>query len=269
MVPFRQCKLTELLFSNSFPSPSTTYTHHRAATTIPQKAIMIVTADATGDFNATSQILRYSALAREITVPRIPSVSSTILSNARPGSSSSSTHSDSHSGASTPPSAAVMAELARLADEVAVLAFQIEDERERRAAAERGWAASEERVELVERQVREECWREMEQVIEMERGRWRGALEGELGRGEERVDRKIEILARGAIEDGEEEEERRDGGVDEPEGRSRLLEEENERLRARIELLEREKLCKTPCTGKKQRVFRSKKWEEVDLDASS
>ncbi len=40
---------------------------------------MIVTADPHGDFNATSQILRYSALAREIAVPRIPSITQTIL----------------------------------------------------------------------------------------------------------------------------------------------------------------------------------------------
>jgi hypothetical protein len=43
---------------------------------------MIVTADPHGDFNATSQILRYSALAREITVPRIPSITQTILAAA-------------------------------------------------------------------------------------------------------------------------------------------------------------------------------------------
>lgn len=40
---------------------------------------MIVTADPHGDFNATSQILRYSALAREVTVPRVPSITETIL----------------------------------------------------------------------------------------------------------------------------------------------------------------------------------------------
>jgi cell division septum initiation protein DivIVA len=43
---------------------------------------MIVTADPHGDFNATSQILRYSALAREVTVPRIPSITQTILTAA-------------------------------------------------------------------------------------------------------------------------------------------------------------------------------------------
>ncbi|KAL1874938.1 hypothetical protein VTK73DRAFT_10364 [Phialemonium thermophilum] len=81
MVPFRQCKLTELLFSNSFPSASS-YSSSTTTRRNPQKAVMIVTADPHGDFNATSQILRYSALAREITVPRIPSITQTILSSA-------------------------------------------------------------------------------------------------------------------------------------------------------------------------------------------
>lgn len=78
VVPFRQCKLTELLFSNSFPSPSS-LSQSQSIRRNPQKAVMIVTADPHGDFNATSQILRYSALAREVTVPRIPSITETIL----------------------------------------------------------------------------------------------------------------------------------------------------------------------------------------------
>lgn len=83
-MPFRQCKLTELLFSNSFPSPST-LAQSQSIRRNPQKAVMIVTADPHGDFNATSQILRYSALAREVTVPRVPSISETILqANAAP-----------------------------------------------------------------------------------------------------------------------------------------------------------------------------------------
>ncbi|KAK4232411.1 kinesin-like motor protein 9 [Podospora fimiseda] len=83
LVPFRQCKLTELLFSNSFPSASSSVSsaaRHRN----PQKAVMVVTADPVGDYNATSQILRYSALAREVTVPRIPSISQAILSGTAP-----------------------------------------------------------------------------------------------------------------------------------------------------------------------------------------
>ncbi|CAK7266526.1 hypothetical protein SEPCBS57363_002133 [Sporothrix epigloea] len=95
LVPFRQCKLTELLFSNSFPSASTAQSSqfgqsvHRNA----QKAVMIVTADPHGDFNATSQILRYSALAREITVPRIPSVTQTILGSTQTSSQQTSSSS--------------------------------------------------------------------------------------------------------------------------------------------------------------------------------
>ncbi|KAH9903956.1 P-loop containing nucleoside triphosphate hydrolase protein [Xylariomycetidae sp. FL2044] len=100
IVPFRQCKLTELLFSNSFPSASLTHSaiHRRA----PQKAVMIVTADPLGDFNATSQILRYSALAREVTVPRIPSITSTIL--ATPGGSTTEhvPYPELHPGCSSP-----------------------------------------------------------------------------------------------------------------------------------------------------------------------
>ncbi|KAI0485054.1 P-loop containing nucleoside triphosphate hydrolase protein [Xylariaceae sp. FL0804] len=79
LVPFRQCKLTELLFSNSFPSASNAHAANQRRA--PQKAVMIVTADPLGDFNATSQILRYSALAREVTVPRVPSLTATILAH--------------------------------------------------------------------------------------------------------------------------------------------------------------------------------------------
>ncbi|KAK3905993.1 P-loop containing nucleoside triphosphate hydrolase protein [Staphylotrichum tortipilum] len=74
-----KCKLTELLFSNCYPSPAA-YASGRYRN--PQKAVMIVTADPHGDFNATSQILRYSALAREVTVPRVPSITQTILAAA-------------------------------------------------------------------------------------------------------------------------------------------------------------------------------------------
>ncbi|KAL1899518.1 hypothetical protein Sste5346_002917 [Sporothrix stenoceras] len=86
-VPFRQCKLTELLFSNSFPSASVQSSNFgQSVRRNPQKAVMIVTADPRGDFNATSQILRYSALAREITVPRIPSITQTIMGSVPAGS---------------------------------------------------------------------------------------------------------------------------------------------------------------------------------------
>ncbi|KAK5293327.1 hypothetical protein LTR16_001588, partial [Cryomyces antarcticus] len=129
VVPFRQCKLTELLFSNSFPSSSSnSSTHHVSQHHRPQKAIMIVTADPVGDFNATSQILRYSALAREVTVPRIPSVTSTILGG------SSKPPPAYLSGRTTPSATAeelehALAEPARLAESVDVLQLQLSEER--------------------------------------------------------------------------------------------------------------------------------------------
>jgi hypothetical protein len=259
IVPFRQCKLTELLFSNSFP----THTSHRPGA-IPQKGLMIVTADPTGDFNATSQILRYSALAREITVPRIPSVTSQILANGvqlRPGSSSS------NSSGSFTPSTEQLAELARLADESMILSLQLEDERHRREEAEMSWAASEQRIADMEEQIRAECWTEMEDLMALEKRRWLAMHEAQAETVEERVDAKIELLAsqteEGEAGQGVEAEEMRDEEI-------KLLREENERLRARIDLLEREKLLKTPSgVGKKQRVLKSRKWEaEEDLDVS-
>jgi hypothetical protein len=195
VVPFRQCKLTELLFSNSFPSAHHTNiygsNHHRNA----QKAVMIVTADPVGDFNATSQILRYSALAREVTVPRIPSISSTILkgvSNLNLGGT----------GHNTPEISVAELEIAnaeaeRLNDEVEILALRLAEEQLRRKEAEELWQRAEERAEQIEREVREECWSEMEKRVEEERRRWIRTWNEEADRNDEHLDRKLEILSRG------------------------------------------------------------------------
>ncbi|KAI5785975.1 P-loop containing nucleoside triphosphate hydrolase protein [Pyronema domesticum] len=51
---WRSSKLTEVLFANSFSGVSR------------QRAVMCVTADPGGDYNSTVQILRYSAMAREV-----------------------------------------------------------------------------------------------------------------------------------------------------------------------------------------------------------
>ncbi len=180
LVPFRQCKLTELLFSNSFPSPHPTNhptnpTPHRN----PQKAIMIVTADPVGDFNATSQILRYSALAREVTVPRIPSVTSTIFSGSGTNATTI-TRSYGTNGRVTPNQGGgedfevAISEIARLNEEVEALNLRLLEEGNRRVEAEMRWRAAEEKAESVEALVREECWAEMERRLEEERGRWRG-----------------------------------------------------------------------------------------------
>ncbi|KAI9791424.1 MAG: hypothetical protein M1833_001529 [Piccolia ochrophora] len=205
IVPFRQCKLTELLFSNSFsPTP---------ASRNPQKAIMIVTADPRGDFNATSQILRYSALAREVTVPRVPSVSSTILSGALGKASTAS-------GRTTPSSVtaeeleAASQELARLSEDLDIAHVRLAEEEHRRERAEMAWQAAEEKCARVESETREECWAEMERRMEAERGRWKGAWDeavssyspevdgpgrltiNQANRNDEVLDHKVDLIAR-------------------------------------------------------------------------
>ncbi|KAJ9645978.1 hypothetical protein H2199_003021 [Coniosporium tulheliwenetii] len=260
IVPFRQCKLTELLFSNSFPTTSSSthihnqpHHHHRN----PQKSIMIVTADAHGDFNATSQILRYSALAREVTVPRVPSVTSTILS---------APTTNGHNGRTSPTTAASLAELEvavseidRLSEEVSVLSLRLTEETARRQAAESSWRAAEARMEDIEAEVRETVYAEFEAVLAREQVRWRVAWEEEAGRKEEMWDAKVDILAR---EFGGDKENEKVRGLDGEEGdgeRINELETENEALRRKVEMLEREMRGRTP--SKKMRVLKARKWE--------
>ncbi|KAI4286936.1 MAG: hypothetical protein L6R35_003805 [Caloplaca aegaea] len=248
LVPFRQCKLTELLFSNSFPSshhPTTHNTHHHRNA---QRAIMIVTADPLGDFNSTSQILRYSALAREVTVPRIPSVSSTILAGSI---ACSGTHkADANGQTSATPTHTdeavvemAFSEIARLGEEVEILGVKLNEEESRRREAEEAWQKAEDRAEEIERTVREECWDEMERKMVEERRRWMGAWGDEADRSDEHLDRKLDILTKGIqiYEDPTDNDER----VAE-------LETENERLRRQLDSLEREINARSPTRPSKK-----------------
>jgi hypothetical protein len=199
IVPFRQCKLTELLFSNSFPSSS----NPSAAPKAPQKAVMIVTADPQGDFNATSQILRYSALAREVTIPRVPSVTSQI------GAPLRSPTVNGHNGRSSPADNYFASpqeiehltnSLTRLSEECDALALRLAEEEIKRSEAELRLAVAEEKADDLEAQVREECWAEMEEMLAREKERWRVAWEEERRRGERFLDGKLDIVAgRGAV----------------------------------------------------------------------
>lgn len=236
LVPYRQCKLTELLFSNSFPSSS--LSHSQAVRRNPQKAVMIVTADPNGDFNATSQILRYSALAREITVPRIPSITQTILNTAAPPTTSMTgrDHQQSaylssspvaypaipiHNRPFFPPEtqrtfspvsvAASTAsadehratmelaalEIARLAEEGEYLRGTLAREQDARAAAEAHCVSFEERLLDLEQEIREDCAAEFEARLAVEMARWKAGLQLEQEHGEEHWDRKIEIFSQG------------------------------------------------------------------------
>ena len=247
IVPFRQCKLTELLFSNSFPSNSN-LSHYRP----PQKAVMVVTADAQGDFNATSQILRYSALAREVTVPRIPSITNAV--GARHAG---------HSGRNTPmemPQNYFSAqeleqaqhEITKLGEECNALVVRLTEEEIKRTEAElrlqAAVQAAEERSMLLEQQIREECWEEMETRIEEEKARWRDAWEDARINSQEYVDEKIEILEKNVSFDIHQ-----DTDAD---GRTEELERENEVLRGKLAALEQEMQTRSP-TKKKTSVGRT------------
>lgn len=176
---------------------------------------MIVTADPLGDFNATSQILRYSALAREVTVPRIPSVSSTILAGTtgRVPSGQTSPTVATHTDEAVVEMA--FSEIARLNEEVEILNVRLAEEEGRRKEAEKNWQRAEDKAEVIEMEVREECWTEMERRLDGEKRRWMGAWGEEVSlplceskwkadsdksqadRNDEHLDRKLEILSKG------------------------------------------------------------------------
>ena len=138
---------------------------------------MIVAADPFGDFNATSQILRYSALAREVTVPRIPSISETVLS-----SDSSHAKRSSEESAKTRSKPTFMEELEAAAAEIAQtnaeyegLMIRLTEEEIARQDLELRLKAIEGRCLTIEQEAREQAWVEMEAQMEEERTRWQRA----------------------------------------------------------------------------------------------
>ncbi|KAI1375730.1 P-loop containing nucleoside triphosphate hydrolase protein [Hypoxylon crocopeplum] len=273
LVPFRQCKLTELLFSNSFPSAALMHSAIRRA---PQKAVMIVTADPLGDFNATSQILRYSALAREVTVPRIPSITSTILANAN--TTMYSHQSESSVGSRSPTSSPVLShhkpyfhpngthsrtfspvsdteratmenaalEIARMADIIDKLNAELARESEGRMAAEAHLLSMGDRIDDLEQEIREECYADFEQRLAMEMGRWKASLSLEQERGEEHWDRKVEVLTRVTVTSPSSDDDDDAENEDKENVLIENLEEENDRLRREVAILKRELAGRTP-----------------------
>jgi hypothetical protein len=225
---------------------------------------MIVTADPKGDFNATTQILRYSALAREVTAPRIPSTTSTILSGAPLKSSSTS------SGRTTP--SAVLEELelanteiARLTAELEVSALRLTEETARRKAAEQSWQAAEARMADVEQDIRDECFAEMETAVDQERRRWQAAWDAEQDSNDAHLDRKIDVVIKATKQQMREEEIKVYEDPD-PELRDRVdeLERENEVLRAKLEAAERDNHARSASPVKKMRILKAKKWEDPE-----
>ncbi|EPS30108.1 hypothetical protein PDE_05058 [Penicillium oxalicum 114-2] len=232
LVPYRQCKLTELLFSNSFPS-----SNQMSRGQYPQKAIMIVTADPLGDYNATSQILRYSALAREVTVPRVPSLAGSIASVPSERGRSISGRISPNDGL-TEELERAFAEIARLTKDCHNFAIRLAEEEIARSEAEHRLQAAEDRCVMIEQEVREECWADMEEQVEAERRRWQAAWDEQIGRHDDLVDKKIELVSRGfdIYEDPQSTTHER---IEE-------LESENVQLRRRLATLEREMSSQSP-----------------------
>ena len=226
---------------------------------------MIVTADAAGDFNATSQILRYSALAREVTVPRIPSTTSEYIAKAQEGRGRHDPPSgrSSPSGISKEEYEALLRDFAEHAERNDVLTIRLEEERQRRRTAEAAWGAAEQRMDDLEQAVREECADEFESRLEMERRRWKARWDEEADRNDEHIDRKLTLLEKQfeSVEVYEDEVPEQDVGQSE---RIMELESENEQLKERVRSLERELQGRSPV--KKQRVLKTRKWEQVEDD---
>ncbi|QPC71372.1 hypothetical protein HYE68_002124 [Fusarium pseudograminearum] len=253
IVPFRQCKLTELLFSNSFPSSSSS--QPLGPRRNPQRGVMIVTADPRGDFNATSQILRYSALAREVAVPRVPSITSTILSptqnrsisptlnynHLRPVVPSHHVSYRNYTPQMNVDDRATMEvaalEIARLSEEADQLREEVDRQAEARFTAEAHLLTMEDRMLDLEAAIREECANEFEQRLALEMARWKNSMSIEQERTEEHWDRKIEVLERGLA-------------VDEDGDKENVLiedlEEEVDRLRRENGILKRELASRSP-----------------------
>lgn len=141
---------------------------------------MIVTADPLGDYNATSQILRYSALARDVAVPRAPSATESVLSGTLRSSKGSAHGRGSPDVAANEELENALAEIERLTAENETLAVHLAEEEVSRTELEMQLKSSEERCLFVEQDVREECWAEMDERMEEERKRWQNAWDDQV-----------------------------------------------------------------------------------------
>ena len=86
-------------------------------------------------------------------------------------------------------------EIARLNEEVEILNVKLTEQEERRKEAEENWQKAEEKAELIEMEVREECWSEMERRTEEERRRWMGAWGEEVSLGAWKLDWRAILIS--------------------------------------------------------------------------
>ena len=183
-------------------------------------------------------------------MPRIPSITSTILNGQQ--------HPSKSNGRQTPCGEQLFTteeleqaanEIARLSQDCDQLAVRLAEEEIKRTEAELKLQAvlqaAEEKSLLIEQEIREECWAQMEADMGAERERWRKAKEDARTRAEGYVDGKIEILEKGVTIEVHE---------DSQQQMMEEVERENVALRGRVEALERQLNLRSPTKSKASRA---------------
>ncbi|KAK6356660.1 hypothetical protein TWF718_001000 [Orbilia javanica] len=233
-VPYRQSKLTELLFTNSY-NPAAE----------PQIAAIIVTADPAGDFNATSQMLKYSALAKSSVNPRPP----TVMSGRSVSGSSLFSHFSVVSGSTEERPDSALSALSVLSgpramlsqdmmNMIVLLQRQLREADEKVKAAEKKAEEAEAKCLEIEMQVREEVTSDMELRIGLMEKRMLLKLQDQAEKEEVHVDHKLDILKRTLMETNDENDRARDMEIEEY---VRELEAENNSLRNEVQALKRKR----------------------------
>lgn len=132
-------------------------------------------------------------------------------------------------------------QIALYIEEIEGLRQALEKEERRNLELEAHLESMSDKMLEVEQEVREECYGEMEGAMEREIARWKSRWQEEAERGEEHLDRKVEILTRGLGADDEgEDKENVFVGEEGGNAREEELEKENDKLRREVELLKRE-----------------------------
>ncbi|RVD80344.1 uncharacterized protein DFL_008243 [Arthrobotrys flagrans] len=232
-VPYRQSKLTELLFTNSY-NPAAER----------QIAAIVVTANPAGDFNATSQMLKYSALAKSSINPRPP----TGMSGRSASGASLFSHFSAVSGSTEERPDSALSALSAVSGRamlsqdmmnmIVLLQRQLREADEKVKAAEKKAEEADARCLEIEMQVREEVTGDMERRISMMEKRMLLKLQDQAEKEEMHVDHKLDILKRTLMETNDENDRARDMEIEEY---IRELEAENSSLRNEVQALKRKR----------------------------
>lgn len=184
---FRNSKLTQLLLANAFNKD------------LNQKSVLLVTIDPYGDCNAASQMLRYAALARDVSVPKARVVSgSSVDSFSSRSVTGASIRSDRSDRSDTSATSAMSSSSTFNEDERLLGGASDPDTKQmfsRIAELELELEQANERCATIEQEVREEMAVEMDACLEELQNRFRDALEEDHMREQELADRKLELLS--------------------------------------------------------------------------